>query len=575
MRNQCIIFCILFFGLNNALAQSIVLSEGVSLIQHDGSLVVKKNWINNGRFQQNGGYVIFGGENQLLNGTKPTIFKNWLIQTGSTTNILSFNNVVQSILKVDGRLYVNDHLTLLSNANETALVDGAGIGTIHGILKAQAYLKNGYGYKYLGSPFQDATIDQMSNWVNLNASFPSVYANNENVLYNGWLNYMQPSNIMIPMKGYAFQMGNEVSPKLIQLSGSVNNGDMAIPLFNNNQPYTKGFNLISNPYPSPIDWDAAVGWNKINVDNAIYYFDADSVDLYGGQYNTYINGISSNGLANNIIPAFQSFFVHVSDGEYPVAGNLGFSNLVRLNKFSDSYRKVNSTQSKTAIKLTVKSINSNRFDNLVIYEDQSATLQNSSKLDAIKLWNTGLLTPNFYIISNNKKLAIHAINNLDSVGIIPLGISLQEEGMVYFNKQDLGLNKLSIHCYLHDKLLNKLISLDNDQGYETNLIKGPIENRFELVVSKNVIFEMPLNEMTNANHNFMVYAEGKKIYIKINSINSRTRVILTNLNGQQLFIKEYEMAGLYTIENQLSSGIYIIELSDSKNKLVKKIFIGE
>ena len=48
--------------------------------------------------------------------------------------------------------------------------------------------------------------------------------------------------------------------------------------------YTKGFNLVGNPYPSAIDWDAASGWTKTNIDNAVYYFKASATDQYGGTY---------------------------------------------------------------------------------------------------------------------------------------------------------------------------------------------------------------------------------------------------------------------------------------------------
>ena len=45
---------------------------------------------------------------------------------------------------------------------------------------------------------------------------------------------------------------------------------------------------------------------------------------------TYVNGISSDGTASNIIPSMQGFLVHVSDGAYPVTGTLGVNNNVRI-----------------------------------------------------------------------------------------------------------------------------------------------------------------------------------------------------------------------------------------------------
>ena len=55
-------------------------------------------------------------------------------------------------------------------------------------------------------------------------------------------------------------------------------------------------NLVGNPYPSAIDWDASSGWTKTNIDNAIYFFKASGTDQYGGTYSSYVNGVSSDGI---------------------------------------------------------------------------------------------------------------------------------------------------------------------------------------------------------------------------------------------------------------------------------------
>ena len=112
------------------------------------------------------------------------------------------------------------------------------------------------------------------------------------------------------------------APNTVDVTGVVNNGNLSVTLYNHNNTYTQGFNLVGNPYPSPIDWNASAGWTKTNIDNALYYFKASTTDQYGGTYSTYINGISSDGVVNNIIPSMQGFFIHVSDGTCPVTGTL-------------------------------------------------------------------------------------------------------------------------------------------------------------------------------------------------------------------------------------------------------------
>jgi len=66
----------------------------------------------------------------------------------------------------------------------------------------------------------------------------------------------------------------------------------------------QGWNLIGNPYPSPINWDAAA-WSKTNIDNSIW--------IYRPSTNSYSNynvtaGVGING-GSNLIESGSAFFV--------------------------------------------------------------------------------------------------------------------------------------------------------------------------------------------------------------------------------------------------------------------------
>ena len=149
---------------------------------------------------------------------------------------------------------------------------------------------------------------------------------------SGWVNYNTATNVLNPLTGYAVNFGSNSAALTVDITGVVNDGTISIPVNNNNQIYTKGFNLVGNPYPSPIDWNAPSGWTKTNIDNALYYFKASTTDQYGGTYSTYINGISNDGIINkNIIPSMQGFFIHVKDGPpWPVNATLEMNNSVRI-----------------------------------------------------------------------------------------------------------------------------------------------------------------------------------------------------------------------------------------------------
>ena len=116
----------------------------------------------------------------------------------------------------------------------------------------QRYLPSGYGYKYFSSPFQSATVSEFGDDMVL-GSF-SFYRYDESRTASGWLNYNNPLNLLNPAEGYAANFGSNPAPKTVDITGIVNNGNISVTLYNHNNTYTQGMNLVGNPYPSPIDW---------------------------------------------------------------------------------------------------------------------------------------------------------------------------------------------------------------------------------------------------------------------------------------------------------------------------------
>ncbi|WP_186774550.1 hypothetical protein, partial [Chitinophaga pinensis] len=122
----------------------------------------------------------------------------------------------------------------------TALIDGSGVGSVLGSVTIQRYRPNSFGYVYLSSPLNAATVNEFSDDVNLNSSFPSFYRYVENRTSSGWVSYTAASGILASMVGYAGNLGTSMSPVTLDMTGTVNNGTITAPtLTNNNQPIPK------------------------------------------------------------------------------------------------------------------------------------------------------------------------------------------------------------------------------------------------------------------------------------------------------------------------------------------------
>lgn len=496
--------------------------------------------------------------------------------TINRVNSLMLNNQLMSIRGVvlcNGPLNTNDNLLLLSSDSQTALIDGAGTGTISGLVTMQRYLSSGYGYKYLSTPFQSTTVSAFAPYVNLAASFPTFYRYDENRDASGWLSFTDPSNSLTPMLGYAANLGSSASAVTLSLSGQVNNNLSApITLYNHNKTYTQGFSLVGNPYPSPINWNAANGWTKTRIDNALYYFNAGSTDSYTGTYSTYINGISSDGIASNIIPAMQGFFVHVTNGSFPVTGYLGMDNRVRVNNLTPVFHKEALVETRPLIRLSAAYKGDQLADPTVVYIEDYASGSFDSERDAMKLLNTDQRVPSiFSLTEDGERLSIQAIDfPVDSLEIIPLGFYGEKDGWVEFTTSSIENFPSGLKAFLVDSLTGSCNLLASNESYSAYLSSGEVLNRFAIVFSfKELEHNPPITDVfkvynvDNTLHLFMDLSEGMK-----------ATLIVSNMLGQSLLKQELFGNGLHEVQHDLPPGVYLVSLYTSKGISSTKLYIS-
>lgn len=536
-----------------------------------------------GNISSNGNFIVSNGTVEM-NGVNPqtiggaafagNLIKNLTIDNITGVNLAGPLSLTEILLVSNGTFSSAGNLTLLSTANKTALIDGSGVGEVSGNVTMQRYLVAGFGYKYFSSPFQNATVNSFSSTVDLNASFPNFYNYIENKVSSGFTTYTNPSNLLYPLQGYAADFGSSPVQKTVNMTGLVNNGSLSTTLYNNNQPYTKGFNLVGNPYPSPIDWDSSIGWNRTNIDNAVYFFNSGTVSQYTGAYSTYINEVSSDGIAGPIIASMQGFFVHVSDGVYPVTGTFGINNNARVDELSPVFHKSTFNSSYTdsgnpriLIRLSANfSDNTKSADPLVVYSADEATPDFDRNFDAIKLMNIDDQLPNVYSIAEDKsKLVINGLSGMDATTIIPLGIKIERDGKVSFNLRDLENWPENLNLYLRDAETGINKDLQKDPIYTVNLKKGITENRFSLCC-------MP----SDGNDIYMVYGLGDEMYVKIKLVNEQSgKLVISNIIGQEISSMPIGGNGEYKLEGLMSNLVYFVSFVTPNGNHTVKILVTD
>ncbi len=564
----------LFLMLNNSgSGQGLTISTGTILETTGGNMVLQGNVVNDGSFINNNSTVVFSGNTQVISGTTPISFNNITVDPGSTTTITTPGQSLNGILLCNGIFNSNGNFTLLSTEYQTALIDGSGTGQVNGNVTLQRYLSSGFGYRYLSSPFQAATVSEFSDNMKLADPFPAFYRYDESLTTSGWVSYIDSSYVLNPVQGYAVNFGSSAPPLIFDVTGVVNNGDLSTTLFNHNNTYSEGFNLVGNPYPSPVDWDASSGWTRINIDNALYYFETSTTDQYGGTYVTYADGVSSNGLATNLIPSMQGFFVHVTDGVWPVTGTLAMNNNVRVIDLTQPLTK-SDIESRSLIRLTAEfSDDTLSVDPVVIYFDEKATDKFDGQLDALKLMNTDFMVPNLYTVgSDGAKLSINALPVIsDTLYKVPLGLKINRDGNIIFKIDTLEGNLADMEISISDVAAKTEHDLLSGKDYRLDLTTGLYENRFFLNF-RNIGTGIP--DYTAGDDLFSVYCSHGILKLKISTLPATEgTLIISNLTGQLPLIKKYYEPGYYELNPGLKNGVYIVSFLSGTRRSSKKVFI--
>ena len=569
---------------NTGAANNIIISNGSSLTVTGNTLQIAGTITNSGTFTATAGTIEMKGSVAQTIGAATfagNTILNLTVTNAAGVTLGGALNVTGIVKATTGNLASAGYLTLVSTAVQTALIDGAGTGTVSGNVTMQRYLASAFGYKYFSSPFSASTVNEFANDLNLSATFPTFYKYDEDnhrdslgvaAYSTGWVSYTTTTNPLVPLNGYAANFGAASPAKTADMTGVVNNGSLSISLFNHNRKYTKGFNLVGNPYPSPIDWNAA-GWTKTNIDNGVYFFNAGNTDQYTGTYSSYVNGVST-GIADNTIAAMQGFFVHVSAGTYPVSATLGVTNAVRTNNLNPLFKRA-LIDNRTILRFGANFDTKNAItDAAVIYFDNQANTGFDPALDALKMSNTDVLVPNIYTLTADpKQLSINGMPlPTDSITKIPLGITTFTDGWVNFSAKDISQLPPSLYIYLVDSEKGITQDLKQTPDYRFYLKAGVVDQRFKLVFS---LSDLTKPAVVTAKM-FTISSSLSLVLVKLDlPFNTRGSLMVTNMSGQVILRREVFEQETVEVNPGTSSGVFIITVISGNRTASEKILIRQ
>ena len=369
---------------------------------------------NNGSIAASGSTIKCDGTAaQTIAGTTVTTLNN-LISDNAAGVIIGANLTLSGTLAVnaDKLLTINPPYTLIINGNTT--INGSLILEGNDSLIANI-IDNGsisYGVAALVNVKKTIVADQWHY-----NSTPVVGAD-ANVFRDGALyRYNEPTSTwlklgsgytLLSMVGYdAYFITNN---KNAVFYGNLHTGPYSIAL--TRTVGSDGFNFVGNPYPSPVDWDAATGWTKTNINDAIYMWDP-TLNSGLGNYISYVAGVGTNG-GTRYIPSTQAFFVIVSTGQ--TSGTLGVTNEVRVANTT----KFRSGNSGHVLDLVIST--DDYEDETIIRFDPNASLKFDGQYDAIKMYASNTYGTYIFTKFDSTLYSINTIPESEDSFAIPLHV---------------------------------------------------------------------------------------------------------------------------------------------------------
>ena len=358
------------------------------------------------------------------------------------------------------------------------------------------------------------------------------------------------------MQGYVARMG---ASETINFTGSLNTGDIGsadnvtIAVSGTDKI---GFNLVSNPYPSAIDFaSTASGLTRTNLVPTIWY-------RSGGTFPTFnwTTDVGAN-LGQRYIPAMQAFWIQVASGN--TTGTLEFSNPTRIHE-SQSFYKTQSTTNVFRIELSRDSL----IDEAVVSFFQGAQ-DDLDSYDSEKMFSPQNNYPQIYTLTSNaSKVIINGFPELNGneERIIPLGFLSNISGDFTLQATNINDFNYDYSVYLEDIQLNVIQNLRQTNTYTFNSGVVNDTNRFRLHFG-NITTNLSSSENTPA----IIYAIKDAIYVN-NSSENNGYMELFDMNGRKLF-NQKAIKGLNKIQINVSEGIYLVYFKNDNQVVTQKIMI--
>lgn len=425
------------------------------------------------------------------------------IGAGATVTVLTGAD-----LTVKNAVVVAESAQLIfqNNANLIQMTDAVNIGKIT-VNRHSSALKR-QDYTLWSAPVQGQNLQTFSPHTVVT---PTSRFYTYNTATNSYNSIASPNTTdFSTAKGYLIRMPNNHPATATvwngKFIGTPNNGTIVYPLAN--AGVGKRFNLIGNPYPSPVNLRTFISQNSANITGTLYFWRKTNNALSPSYCSwTAIGGFVSNGEdqvfnPNDVLQTAQGFFVEAK----ATATSVTFNNSQRIgNNAGQFFRMAEPERHRMWLNLTGEG---GTFSQTLIGYFQGATLGDDQDIDG-KYINDGPVTLTTMIDGEDYAIQGRPLP-FEPSDAVPLKMAVTNAGSYTIAIDHLdGIFEGGQNIFLKDKLLGGTHDLKAGP-YVFSTEAGTFTDRFEIVYGA----ALGNGDQTIIDSQVSVYASGGNIVIR-------------------------------------------------------------
>lgn len=480
-------------------------------------------------------------------------------------NVQTEVNIINEVVVSNGQVNMLDALRLISTLDQTArIAEIQNTGRITGNVEAQRFMEGeGRIYRYLSTPVLSTTVSDWQEYIPITGSFdgastgpglsssPSLYYYDEPA--GGWQLYPAASNTeeMEVGRGYAIFVRQGASPTTLRLSGEINQGDFAFNL-SGGTGADNGWNLLGNPYPSPIVWSDQ-GWSFSGVGPGVSIRDNATGDF---QVYDRISEVGDPEFSEGHIASGQAFWVQAINSTPSVSIS---ENAKTSSPTTDAifFRSEKLAKDFSYIRISMDGEGEKDYTHILFGPEFSNEFDPSNDIPK-RLNDKGNL---YTVSSNDRATAINKLSeNFCSVEI-PLKISEVINGNYTLNFEIIEEFDFDPILEIYDNLNESTTSLSGNTRFDFEIMEGSnsVGDRFILKISKP---EINTNLMIDQSLSRICFGEGEyELIIKDTQKGVIYSVLVDNLPlGHQVVGNGSDVAIIFDTSD-LSAGNHNLTVS--------------